>query len=78
MSKKKVVILKNKPLPKTKLIDLSKIKDWKNEEIVRHANKGLAVCMADGKVAGYALVVWNLDGTLGRGCRGFRGWWEDH
>jgi hypothetical protein len=73
MSKKKVVILKNKPLPKTKLIDLSKLKDWKHEEIVRHANKGLAVCTKDVGVAGYALVVWNLDGTLGTSMWAARG-----
>jgi hypothetical protein len=66
MSKiKKTKIVKNKPLPKAKLIDLSSIKDWKHEEIVTHANKGLAACMADGKAAGYALVTWHMDGTVG-------------
>jgi hypothetical protein len=66
MSKKRELkIVKNKPLPKAKLLDLSKLRDWKHEEIVKHANKGLAACMADGKAAGYALVTWHMDGTVG-------------
>lgn len=66
MSKKRELkIVKNKPLPKPKLIDLTTLPDFKHQEIVKHANKGLAACMADGKAAGYALVTWHMDGTMG-------------
>jgi hypothetical protein len=66
MSKnKQTKIVKNKPLPPTKLYDLTALPDKKHEEIVKHANKGLAACMADGKAAGYALVTWHMDGTVG-------------
>jgi hypothetical protein len=71
--KRNTKIVKNKPLPKAKLLDLSKLRDWKHEEIVRHASKGLAELTKDGSSAGYALVVWNMDGTIGTSMWAARG-----
>lgn len=61
---KQTKILKNKPLPKAKLIDLSALPDKKQEEIYRDLTKNVAVIMAEPGVAGYALVVWHMDGTV--------------
>ena len=73
MKKKELKIVKNKPLPKAKLLDLSTLQDKKHEELVRHASKGLAELTKDGSAAGYALVVWNMDGSLGTSMWAARG-----
>jgi hypothetical protein len=65
--------VKNKPLPKAKLLDLSTLPDLKHEEIVRHANKGLALIMKDGHCAGYAIVAWDMNGAIGTSMWAARG-----
>jgi hypothetical protein len=74
VSKKKVVkIVKNKPLPKARLIDLSNLPDLKHEEVVRHANHALATIMKDGHCAGYAMVCWDMNGAIGTSMWAARG-----
>jgi hypothetical protein len=56
--------VKNKPLPVPKLVDLSNLPDRKQEEIYRDLVKNTATIMDGVAAAGYALVVWHMDGTV--------------
>lgn len=50
-------------MEKAKLLDLSTLPDTKHEEICKHMQEGVALAV-EGKLAGYALVAWHMDGTI--------------
>jgi hypothetical protein len=55
------------------LVDLTSLPDKTHEEITRHLQHAKNELLSQGHAAGYALVVWNMDGTIGTSFWAARG-----